>query len=553
VRFAAVSLTGGLIAGLALPVLMPVLMLAQNPAGWQVWTDAVRLSELAANTFLLAMIATGVSVPLGMAVALALVRARLFAGQWAQTIILAALFIPLPVVAVAWQVVLGTWLPPFQLSPGDVAWRPWSQGLLPAGWVHGMAGFPWVVWIATATFRRTDPILEADARMIGGNRAIFRLVILPRATAATVAALAWVVLQTATEIPITDAMMVRSFAEEVYTQLVGGGAALASAVAVAVPIWIAAILGIGCTLPRVVFRLGATSSEIVEAQPLVASRRVSRSLSLAVWVVILLSSGLPLAALIWKAAGGGTVREGASLANLVEQLVKVLRTHGPTLGSSLLAALVTGMIAATLAFLACVLARASQRFRSGLLLLVIVLAVTPGPLVGLGLKELIRYLVDWEDLGLLRLNLVLEFPPLRSLLYDQPSAVPAGWAAVIRWFPLACALLWLSIRAIPQPLFAAAALDGHSVLGRIPWLDWPLSRSAVLQAAGAVAVLALGEVSAGKIVNPPFHDIYILRLFDQMHYGTEPTVAALCLVQVFTTLIVLGLFSKLAATRGSSS
>ena len=62
-----------------------------------------------------------------------------------------------------------------------------------------------------------------------------------------------------------------------------------------------------------------------------------------------------------------------------------------------------------------------------------------------------------------------------------------------------------------------------------------------VQAALAVTALSLGEVSAGKLVNPPFRAAYILRLFDQMHYGTDSTVAALCLLQVAVTVVLAAL------------
>jgi iron(III) transport system permease protein len=65
----------------------------------------------------------------------------------------------------------------------------------------------------------------------------------------------------------------------------------------------------------------------------------------------------------------------------------------------------------------------------------------------------------------------------------------------------------------------------------------PLTGPAAARATLAVAALALGEVSATKLVNPPFRTAYILRLFDLMHYGAESTVAALCLMQLAATLL----------------
>jgi ABC-type Fe3+ transport system permease subunit len=171
----------------------------------------------------------------------------------------------------------------------------------------------------------------------------------------------------------------------------------------------------------------------------------------------------------------------------------------------------------------------------------VVLAVTPGPVVGLGLKAAIGGLIDAEVWLLHRANLHPTFPPLWSALYYQPTPLPAGWAALVRLFPIAVVIIWPTLRAIPRDLLEAARLDGLGPVGEWRYVIVPLTGAAAGRAVLAVAALALGEVSAGKLVNPPFHSAYIFRLFDQMHYGTDSTVAALCLLQVLsmTTAAIL--------------
>ena len=233
---------GALLAGAGGPGRAAGLGGACAPRGGA-WAEADRLAGLAGNTLALAAGACLVAVPAGT-----------LAGAWRSNgprvpgrgvlrwLVLVGLFVPLPVYAVAWQVVLGAWLPPLSLEPGQVAWRPWGQGLLPAAWVHGMAGLPWVVWIVSAGLRTADRGLEEDALLTGGPATVFRRVLLPRAALAAVAAAGWVAVQAATEIPVTDAMMVRTFAEEVYTQFVAASGGLAGAVAVTLPAWVAAVL-----------------------------------------------------------------------------------------------------------------------------------------------------------------------------------------------------------------------------------------------------------------------------------------------------------------------
>ncbi len=517
------------------PVLLPVGSAVQ--ASSAVFSEADRIGGLAMNTVLLAAIASVIAVPLGVFIALVLERVRVPGTGVLRVFVLIGLFVPLPIYAVAWQVVLGTWLPPLSLAPGELAWRPWSQGLLPAGWVHGMAGLPWVVWIVSAGLRKADRVLEEDALLTGGPRAVLRNVLLPRAMLAAIVAWGWVVVQAATEIPVTDAMMVRTFAEEVYTQLVGALDGYASAVIVVVPAWIAAV-GIGGVLIQRTDRVfGQAPTEAGQPIALRLTRTQQIPCIMVVWFLVLMMAALPFVALVWK-AGGGSSRIGWDAVTVLAELRKVVRTDGTVLALSLTSALGSGVIAAGLAWLAAWLACHSRWFGRGLFTLCVILAVTPGPLVGLGLKEAIGLLVDAEEWALNQSGVTLEFPPLRSALYDQPSPVPVMWAAVVRLFPVAVVIIWPALRAIPRDLIEAAKLDGFGMIGEWRYVIIPLTTPAFVQAALAVTALSLGEVSAGKLVNPPFRPAYILRLFDQMHYGTDSTVAALCLLQIAVTVLL---------------
>ena len=540
------------LAGLvAVPVLAPLAELARAPGGWAAWAEIGRIAGLAANTLALAAGAVLVAVPAGVAAAVVLDRLPPPGATGLRAAVAVGLFVPLPVYAVAWQTVLGSWLPPLALDPGRVAWRPWGQGLLPAAWVHGTAALPWVIWIAGAVLRVSDPGLEEDAAVVGGSGAVVRLVILPRLALAAAAAATWAAVQAGTEIPVADAMMVRTFAEEVYTQLVGAPAGVAGAVAVTVPAWLVAVGVAGLVGGRVARRFAIASADAGRPRPLRVGAGVRLATGLGVWFGAGLFAGLPLAALVWKAGGGGT-GAGWSLGALTSELLTVARLHGATLAGGLAAAAVTGTVTAGLALLACRAADRSRWFTGLLLGLTAAAWLTPGPLVGLGLKEVINRLVDAEDFALTAAGAAPDFPPVRSALYDQPSPVPGMWAAAIRFFPLAVAVCWPAVRAVPRELSEAAALDGAGAWGEWRLVTWPLTRPAFARAAAAVGVLALGEVSAGKLVTPPHYRAYILELFNQMHYGAEATVAALCLLQVAATVAAVALAAGVVNPPGGA-
>jgi ABC-type spermidine/putrescine transport system permease subunit II len=93
---------------------------------------------------------------------------------------------------------------------------------------------------------------------------------------------------------------------------------------------------------------------------------------------------------------------------------------------------------------------------------------------------------------------------------------------------------------VPRELIDAATLDGGR---RAVWhaAVWPGVRRAFGVAVVAVAVLSLGEVVASKLVQPPGRHGFASELFDAMHYGTEPTVAAMCLLQIAALAAACGL------------
>ena len=69
---------------------------------------------------------------------------------------------------------------------------------------------------------------------------------------------------------------------------------------------------------------------------------------------------------------------------------------------------------------------------------------------------------------------------------------------------------------------------------------WPLCRGAFARAAVVVAALSLGEVVAGKLVEPPGRRTFAEELFNAMHYGADVTVAAMCLLQIAATAAACG-------------
>jgi iron(III) transport system permease protein len=513
----------------AAPLALPAIELVRRPAGWSALGEAGRIVPLAGHSLLLAAGAVALAVPPGTFAAVLLERGRVPGSTVVRGLVTCGLFVPLPIYAAGWQAAVGT-----TGLPDAGGWRPWREGLVPAVWVHAVAGLPWVIWIVSLALRTADPRLEDDAMLAGGPRAVLRWVLWPRVRLAAVAAACWVGVQALTEIAVTDLMMVRTFAEEVYFQFVGNPAGVSAAVAVTVPAWVLSAAAAVWVARRAAGSL-PTETELTR-RPLLTGRRSRVIAGLGLWSTTVVLVGWPLAALAVRAGG-------------IEAVVRVARVHGPTLADSLLWSAVAGLLTAALALGACWFARQSRCLGGVVLILVALAWVTPAPLVGLGLKQAIDLLLCAEEAVLAAVGAEPEFPPLRSLLYDQPSPVPAVWAQLIRFFPVAVAVVWPAVRAIPRAFLDVAALDGGR---RAVWrgVVWPFVRPAFVRAAVAVGVLALGEVVVSKLVQPPGRQSFAQQLFNAMHYGADATVAAMSLLQVAAVTVACGVFVSSKAGHG---
>src|SRR5262249_32354359 len=130
-----------LAATVLLPAAMPFVELIGRPEGWQAWKESERLLSLSVNTAALVAGTLALALPVGIVAAVLLYRTDFPLRHLVRFLTLLTLFIPLPLVASAWQAALGTggWLPVAVWNtppPGDpdisvtgIAWKPWAHGL----------------------------------------------------------------------------------------------------------------------------------------------------------------------------------------------------------------------------------------------------------------------------------------------------------------------------------------------------------------------------------------------------------------------------------------
>ncbi len=508
---------------LFLGLLWPVLEAIQ-PSAWPDRETLGRLRLLAQTTVVLVVLTLALAVPAGVGAAILLERTDLPGRRLLSLLLLGTLFVPLPLFTSAWQVLFAaSWL-------AEPVWTPWVRGMASAVWIHVLAGLPWVVLLTSWGLRGVERRLEEDARLLLGPIGVLWHVTLPRCAASIAAGALCVALQTVNEISVTDVMQVRTLAEEVYTQFVAPetgfqGDPLARAVAASLGQVLFSVLLV-LLLARYAERLVPASGIQLQPPALVKLEHWRRPLAFVFGGIVVFLLAVPVGALLWRAGLTGA-RPVWSWHALAQQMARTAAADGMNVLVSLGVAGLAGASCAGLALTACWLARESAWFRVLLLILVAMAWAMPGPVIGLGFKRLFRTLLDLTD-----------WPgPLASVLWHGPSYVPLVWVYLVRFLPLAVAFLWPLVRLVPRELFEMGRLEGAGPARELFSIVTPLLRPAGLRAALGVAVLSLGEVSAGKLVSTPGAESFAEMVFTQMHYGVTAGLAAQCLLLLGVVMI----------------
>ena len=441
------------------------------------------------------------------------------------------LFVPLYLQGAAWQAGFGFegWCTLALATPA------WLQGFAGAIWVHSVAALPWVVLIVAAGFRLVEPELEEEALLDGTPGQVFFHVTLPATIPAMGVALLWVALVTAGEMTITDLFAVRTYAEELYTQLSLGEP----------PGQIArrlgpGILAVAAMVPAalaIVARLAPAERPPSLLRPLVF--RLGRwRIPCAAFVVavLLLVVGVPLINLFYKA--GIVVTETPigrqrawSLAKCLALIAAAPIEYRREWGWTILLGTLAATAAVGAGFALAWLGRRGGAGAWAVFLPAALCLALPGPLIGLGVIGLVNR------------------PEVPGLVYLYDQSILAPWLALsVRALAPATLLLWHGLRTIPAEILDAAATDGAgpaAVLGRVAI---PCRRRAIVLAWTVALAVALGDLAASILVVPPGVTTLSIRIFGLLHYGVDDRVAGVCLALAGVSAVVAWSASRLART-----
>lgn len=247
------------------------------------------------------------------------------------------------------------------------------------------------------------------------------------------------------------------------------------------------------------------------------------------WLAFAFCAGLvgltaltPIGRLIYEAGGGD---RGWSSAGLEASFSRALELSRGDLANSLVASASAGLVALPIAL---VLGHASERARAGraLELLFVLPIAVPAILFGVGEIAL------WNHAA-------------TSRVYDSNLMVVLLDAG--RFLPFPLLLLSGAVAALGPRLEEAAQLAGVGPVRRLSHVVAPALLPSLVGAWALVFVLAMRELDAAILVPAANHTV-IFRVFNQIHFGRDDFVAALCLLIVFFILLP-GLFWSLLGKR----
>lgn len=484
-------------------------------------------SLLLGNTAKLALGVWCLSVPIGMGLGLLIARTDL-PGRMGGALLLGGLMAtPLYLQCAAWQAGFGVdgwftqWMTP-------QAARPWLEGWVAAIWIHGVAAVPWIALFVGVAARTVPPELEEVALLDGSAGRVFAAITLRQAAPAIALGALWVGLTVAGEMTVTDFFVIRTYAEEVYTELnVGNWAKINAPTGESgAPDGLPGVAA-GGVLMCITIAAGWMLSGALAVPPRgTRGRELTFSLgkgrwpaAAVVWVGLALMLGVPLASLMYKAGlevavdseGARRVWSGVKLAAVV---VEAPRRYAREFGWSLAAAGLATAMALAAAIPLAFGARRGKWQRLAVMALATAGLAIPGPLVGLGLVRLFD-LPGWS---------------LLNYLADRTVFVTALGQA-IRAGPVTLFLAWQAMQSIPAGTLEAAEVDGAG-----PWRRLALAARmrwrGLACAAGATWVLAMGELPATLVIVPAGIDPLSRHIFGLLHANVEDQAAGICLALI---------------------
>lgn len=378
---------------------------------------------------------------------------------------------------------------------------------LACGVLYGLIYTPLAGLVLGVAFRTADRELEEHALLEGPPWRVLCRITIPQAGWAFVAIGTLLLLLVATDFTIPDLLVVRTFAEECYTQYQLDHRR-AGPLLTALPVLLVLSLVLVAVQLRYRFLGEKTVWDLGRPALRYGLGRWRPAAGGLVGLLLLAALVVPCLVLVGRARAA-------------PDLLKAVRDAQPPLvTSALLAALAATLVVLPAVGLAACLVRGG-RLRWLVGAAVVVLLAVPAPVVGISLIA------------------ILNRPGPLGWLHDGPGATVVGY--YVRFLPIGVLLLLPAVQRISREIEAAARLDG-SGWARLTWhIRWPAVWPDALLAWLVIVILCFTEVGASVLVQAPGWAPAAVVAFQELHMGVYADLAVLALLSIPYVLVPWGL------------
>jgi len=455
------------------------------------WTLLVRSLALAASV-------TGLALALGVPLAALLAKTDVGGRQAAFLVHAFPMFLPPFLLALGWFHLLG--------RRGLLGTEATSRLLFSfAGvvLVLALAFTPVVTSLVALALRGIDPSLEEAARIVAGPRRVVTRILLPLAWPAAALSALVVFALAFSELGVPMFLRVRSYPAAVFARLGGVEYAPGEAFGLVVPLLAVALGLLGCErwlAARRSFPVLGPRQRGTVPLPLGAWKGPAGAI---VWALAAVSV-LPIAGLALRASAGGFAGVPAWI--------------GASLTNSIVCA---GVAATIIAALGLIVGHALARGRRGAHLLDaagVLAFVTPAAVLGVGLISL------WNR-------------PATRVVYGSLAIIIIG--DVARYGVVGVRTMAGAVAQGPVEHEQLAAVVGAGFARRLFRIVVPLHRLGLASAWLLAFIFCLRDLETAVLFYPPGREPLPVRIFTLEANGPESVVAALAVVQVALTAIIV--------------
>ena len=451
------------------------------------------------NSLSLGFGVTLLSLLIGVPYALFCAKTDIKAGKVFSWLSILPLLIPPYIHAIVWNY-LGLFLKKYFIFK--------IHSLPGAIFVLTLAYFPFIVLMTLSGLKSIDRKKEEASLLYHGKRSTFMKISLPLAAPHIIAGALFVFIFSIINVGVPDFLRVKVYPIEIFIQFSAFYDNMAATL-LSIPLVGITFLLLGLQKHFMGNRSFVQLSGGVAQQTLFNLNQYQFIAVPYCMVILFLSALLPIIILF-------------IVAGPIEVYIQAVRTSYHQIGYSFILALVGSFSTLILGFsLAYIIKRSESRVIKKLSWLVMLPLAIPATTIGIGLIGI------WNNI-------------LFDIIYGSSWIVIIAYT--VRFTPFAVLILISGIEQINKHVEEAAVMAGISFFRIIKTIMIPHLKQNIAATLAIIFILAFGEIGTTLLIIPPGKETIPIKIYNLMHYGSDQTVAALCLFLIGIIVLSAGVF-----------